>query len=128
MAKKFLAGVALGSLAGLAAWKSLDEKQQAHIKAKVKDSVYTAMDVVTDYTLDALDIADTMIHDYGVSAAEKMDNFSNVVKDKKDSVSNHFVSDNFDQETADLRDALQQEHDNDDIVIDKTKNTESSTK
>lgn len=122
MGKKFLTGIAFGSLAGLAVWASLDDQQQKRIKAKVSDSVYTAMDVVTDYTLNALDIADAMLHDYGEGAADKMSNLKAAVNDQKDRFTNHFVSDDFDEQTADIREALKNSHkdDNDDIIIDQT--------
>lgn len=123
MAKKFLTGLTLGSLAGLAAWSSLDEKQQNLIKAKVKVTAFETMDIVTDYALNALDIADAMVHDYGENAVDKMSDLTDVVKNKKDKLASHFVSDNFDEETADLRNALKDaknNDDNDDIVIDQT--------
>ncbi|WP_295729945.1 hypothetical protein [uncultured Limosilactobacillus sp.] len=124
MGKKFLTGIAFGSIAGLAAWASLDEKQQQQIKTKVSDSVYTAMDVVTDYTLNALDIADAMLHDYGDSAANKVNDFKDVVNDQKEKFTSHFVSDDFDEQTADIREALEnsKNDDNDDIIIDQTTN------
>lgn len=122
MGKKFLTGVAVGSLAGLAAWASLDEEQQKRIKEKVSDSVYNAMDVVTDYTLNALDIADAMLHDYGEGAANKVNDFKDAVSDQKNKFTNHFVSDDFDEQTADIREALKnaKDDDNDDIIIDQT--------
>lgn len=122
MGKKFVTGLALGSLAGLAAWSSLDEEQQKHLKAKVRASVYEGMDVVTDYALNALDIADAMVHDYGVDTADKVSGWAQKVKDKKDHLTDHFVSDDFDQQTADIREALQNAHndDSDDIIIDRT--------
>ena len=123
MAKKFLTGLTLGSLAGLVAWSSLDEKQQNLIKAKVKVTAFETMDIVTDYALNALDIADAMVHDYGENAVDKMSDLTDVVKNKKDQLASHFVSDNFDEETADLRNALKDARnndDNDDIVIDQT--------
>ena len=80
------------------------------------------MDVVTDYTLNALDIADAMLHDYGEGAADKMSNLKAAVNDQKDRFTNHFVSDDFDEQTADIREALKNSHkdDNDDIIIDQT--------
>ncbi|MBM6940181.1 hypothetical protein [Limosilactobacillus coleohominis] len=122
MGKKFLAGLTLGSLAGLAAWTSLDDKQQSLIKAKVKATAFETMDVVTDYALNALDIADAMVHDYGENAVDKMSDITDLVKNKKDEFAGHFVSDNFDEETADLRAALKdaKDDDNDDILIDQT--------
>lgn len=122
MGKKFLTGLTLGSLAGLAAWSSLDDKQQQLIKAKVKATAFETMDVVTDYALNALDIADAMVHDYGEDAVDKMNGLSDIVKNKKEQFTSHFVSDNFDEETADLRAALKDAKDdgNDDIVIDQT--------
>lgn len=122
MGKKFITGVAFGSLAGLAAWVSLDDQQQKRIKAKVSNSVYTAMDVVTEYTLNALDIADAMLHDYGEGAADKVSDLKAVVNNQKDKLTNHFVSDDFDEQTADIRETLKNAHkdDNDDIIIDQT--------
>lgn len=120
MGKKFFTGLTLGSLAGLAAWTSLDEKQQKRIKEKVAETVYSTMDVVTDYTLNALDIADAMIHDYGEDATDKMSNWKDVVKNKKEQFTDHFVSDDFDAQTADLREALKSAKQDDDIIIDKT--------
>lgn len=122
MGKKFLTGLTLGSLAGLAAWTSLDEKQQQQIKAKVSQTVYTTMDLVTDYTLNALDVADAMIHDYGEDATTKVKNWKDAFKNKKEQLTDHFVSDDFDAQTADLRDALKnaKSTDDDDIIIDKT--------
>lgn len=122
MGKKFVTGLALGSLAGLAAWSSLDEEQQKRLKAKVRASVYEGMDVVTDYALNALDIADTMVHDYGEGTADKVSDWAQKVKDKKDHLTDHFVSDDFDEQTADIREALQNAHndDSDDIIIDRT--------
>ncbi|WP_251547165.1 hypothetical protein [Limosilactobacillus caecicola] len=120
MGKKFLAGVTLGSLAGLAAWTSLKPQQQRELKEKVSATAYEALDFITDYSLNALDIADAMIHDYGVS--EKVANLKEKAHEKKTQLTDHFVSDDFDEQTANLRAALKKAKDdeNDDIIIDQT--------
>lgn len=123
MGKKFVVGLALGSLASLTAWSSLDQEQQKKIKAKVRANVYRGMDVATDYTLDALDIADTMMHDYGQGVTDKFNDWVQSVKEHRNNLADHFVSDDFDQQTADIRDALQKagnDDSGDDIIIDQT--------
>lgn len=123
MSKKFLSGLALGSLAGLAAWSSLDAKQQKRLKANVRTYIDKNLDVVTDYALDALDAADSMMQDYGQVAADKVSDWSNKLKQQQHHFADHFVSDDFDAKTAEIRDALQnaQDDESDDIIIDHTK-------
>lgn len=123
MGSKFFAGLAFGSLVAAGAWKSLSEDQKEKIASKVKRTVYKSLDVATDYSLEVLDVADNMVQDYKGSFNDKVAGITKKVNDSKQHLSDRFISDNFDEETANLRDALdsaRKDNDND-IIIDKTK-------
>lgn len=122
MAKKFLTGMLFGGLSAAAAWRLMDDKQQEAFKDWMQEKRDLALDKSTEYALEFLDYADEWIADHpemGAKASEWTEKF----KDAGDDVANHFMSDNFDEQTADLREELksqQNNNDDDDIIIDKT--------
>lgn len=122
MARKFLTGLALGSVAAVAAYKALsEEKRQAlreQFQGRFKD--------LTEYSLLALDVVDGAVGDYQEAASDKLDNLKDTLKDQASKVGNHFTNDNFDAQTEELRQTLAQAHQaqaapEEDIVIDQTK-------
>lgn len=130
MARKFLTGLALGSVAAVAAYKALsEEKRQAlreHFQGRFKD----LMDYLTEYSLLALDVVDGAVGDYQEAASDKLDNLKDTLKDQASKVGNHFTNDNFDAQTEELRQTLAQAHQaqvapEEDIVIDQTKEQDS---
>lgn len=123
MAKKFLTGVLFGGLSAAAAWRLMDDKQQAAFKNWLEEKRNLALDKSTEYALEFLDYADEWLADHPEMSA-KAGEWSEKLKNTGDEVANHFMSDDFDEQTADLREELksQQENndDDDDIIIDKT--------
>ncbi|KRN59384.1 hypothetical protein [Limosilactobacillus secaliphilus] len=123
MASKFLTGVLFGGLSAAAAWRMMDETQQKAVKDWIQEKQNLALDKSTEYALEFLDVFDEWLADHPEMTA-KANEWSEKVKDKGDEVANHFMSDDFDEQTADLREELksQQEdnNDDDDIIIDKT--------
>ena len=101
----------------------MDETQQKAVKVWIQEKQTLALDKSTEYALEFLDVFDEWLADHPEMTA-KANEWSEKVKDKGDEVANHFMSDDFDEQTADLREELksQQEdnNDDDDIIIDKT--------
>ena len=119
-------GALLGGLATAAAWKLMPNEKKATLKQRVNDTATDLADRTTDYALDALDIVDAKM-----AEAEADDKFSGVVdsvkgaKDKAKQTASHLAdrltNDNFDEETADIRQELANAahpDDNDDRVVD----------
>lgn len=122
MAKKFLTGVLFGTLSAAAAWRLMDDKQQESFKEWLQIKRNNALDKSTEYALEFLDYADEWLADHPEMAAYAS-SLTDKVKATGDEVANHFMSDDFDEQTADLREELksqQEDHDDDDIIIDKT--------
>lgn len=137
MGKKFLAGLAFGGAAAYVAWQTLTPAQKEELKAKVTDKAYDLMDFVTDYSLNALDIVDSLTQDYTDKAADRFNDLKSTVKDTTDKVtetvndkfgqvSQQFAAADFDDEIADIRSALAGDNSEDvsedygDIIIDQT--------
>lgn len=122
MAKKFLAGMLFGGLSAAAIWRLMDDKQQEAFKNWLQEKRDLALDKSTEYALEFLDYADEWIADHP-EMATKASEWTEKFKDAGDDVANHFMSDDFDEQTADLREELksqQSNNDDDDIIIDKT--------
>lgn len=126
MSKKVLIGALLGGIATAAAWKLMPNEKKATLKQRVNDTATDLADRTTDYALDALDIVDAKM-----AEAEADDKFSGVVdsvkgaKDKAKQTASHLAdrltNDDFDAETADIRQELANAahpDDNDDRVVD----------
>lgn len=126
MSKKILIGALLGGIATAAAWKLMPNEKKATLKQRVNDTATDLADRTTDYALDALDIVDAKM-----AEAEADDKFSGVVdsvkgaKDKAKQTASHLAdrltNDDFDAETADIRQELANAahpDDNDDRVVD----------
>lgn len=126
MSKKVLIGALLGGLATAAAWKLMPNEKKTALKQRVNDTATDLADRTTDYALDALDIVDAKM-----AEAEADDKFSGVVdsvkgaKAKAKQTASHLAdrltNDNFDEETADIRQELANAahpDDNDDRVVD----------
>ena len=135
MTKKVLAGFLVGGAAAFGAWQALSADKKKQIKQAVADKTHEAMDYATDYAINALDIADGMVQDAKEQAVDKFgDKFNDLadsvkkgadaVKKTADQAVDHFTNDDFDEQTAQIRDELakaQADSSNqDDIVIDKT--------
>lgn len=128
MSKKFLTGVLLGGAATGAAWTLLSADKKAAIKKAIDEKVDQATDFATNYALDALDIVDEKLAE--TEYRDTLDNVTSGVstakekaKKKADQLVDHLTNDDFDEQTADIREQLAAEQDNaaDDIVIDTTK-------
>lgn len=122
MAKKFLAGMLFGGLSAAVTWRLMDDKQQEAFKNWLQEKRDLALDKSTEYALEFLDYADEWIADHP-EMATKASEWTEKFKDAGDDVANHFMSDDFDEQTADLREELksqQSNNDDDDIIIDKT--------
>lgn len=136
MSKKLFAGMLLGGAATYAAWKKMAPVKKEALKQKVNDTFNDVADYVTDYTLDALDIIDSMMSDTDLNnkvsgAAEAVNSVTGKVKDSASKVVNKMTNDDFDKQTADIREELVKSHDADsqiadDIVIDATSEEEKN--
>lgn len=135
MTKKVLAGFLVGGAAAFGAWQALSADKKKQIKQAVADKTHEAMDYATDYAINALDIADGMVQDAKEQAADKFgDKFNDLadsvkkgadaVKKSADQAVDHFTNDDFDEQTAQIREELAKAQadssSQDDIVIDKT--------
>lgn len=131
MTKKVLAGFLVGGAAAFGAWQSLSADKKKQIKQAVADKTHDAV----DYAINALDLADGMVQDVKEQAVDKFgDKFSDLagsvkkgadtVKKSADQAVNHFTNDDFDEQTAQIREELAKAQSDtssqDDIVIDKT--------
>lgn len=126
MARKFLMGLALGSVAAVAAYKALSEEKRQALREQFQGRFKDLMDYLTEYSLLALDVVDGAVGDYQEAASDKLDNLKDTLKDQASKVGNHFTNDNFDAQTEELRQTLAQAHQaqaapEEDIVIDQTK-------
>lgn len=126
MARKFLTGLALGSVAAVAAYKALSEEKRQALREQFQERFKDLMDYLTEYSLLALDVVDGAVGDYQEAASDKLDNLKDTLKDQASKVGNHFTNDNFDAQTEELRQTLAQAHQaqaapEEDIVIDQTK-------
>ena len=126
MARKFLTGLALGSVAAVAAYKALSEEKRQALREQFQGRFKDLMDYLTEYSLLALDVVDGAVCDYQEAASDKLDNLKDTLKDQASKVGNHFTNDNFDAQTEELRQTLAQAHQaqaapEEDIVIDQTK-------
>lgn len=126
MARKFLTGLALGSVAAVAAYKALSEEKRQALREQFQGRFKDLMDYLTEYSLLALDVVDGAVGDYQEAASDKLDNLKDTLKDQASKVGNHFTNDNFDAQTEELRKTLAQAHQaqaapEEDIVIDQTK-------
>ncbi|QBE60282.1 YtxH domain-containing protein [Limosilactobacillus fermentum] len=126
MARKFLTGLALGSMAAVAAYKALSEEKRQALCEQFQGRFKDLMDYLTEYSLLALDVVDGAVGDYQEAASDKLDNLKDTLKDQTSKVGNHFTNDNFDAQTEELRQTLAQAHQaqaapEEDIVIDQTK-------
>lgn len=111
-----------GGLSAAVTWRLMDDKQQEAFKNWLQEKRDLALDKSTEYALEFLDYADEWIADHPEMAA-KASEWTEKFKDAGDDVANHFMSDDFDEQTADLREELksqQSNNDDDDIIIDKT--------
>ncbi|MCD7132244.1 cytochrome P450 [Limosilactobacillus balticus] len=129
MSKKLLAGILLGGAATYAAWKKMAPAKKEALKESVDEKINKVADYVTDYTLDALDIVDDLMSDSNLNdkvsgAADAVNNVKGKVKDSASKVVNHMTNDDFDKQTADIREELaknkEADEDNNDIIIDAT--------
>ena len=130
MARKFLTGLALGSVAAVAAYKALSEEKRQALREQFQGRFKDLMDYLTEYSLLALDVVDGAVGDYQEVASDKLDNLKDTLKDQASKVGNHFTNDNFDAQTEELRQTLAQAHQaqvapEEDIVIDQTKEQDS---
>lgn len=130
MSKKLLAGIVLGSAATAASWAMLSEAKRQALRSQASSKVNDIADYVTDYALTALDIIDERLaemDDKGVTDGIK--NVTQKVKAKKDQVVDHLTNDDFDEQTAAIREKLANAHPDDDqdedIVIDATADDDS---
>ena len=126
MARKFLTGLALGSVAAVAAYKALSEEKRQALREQFQGRFKDLMDYLTEYSLLALDVVDGAVGDYQEAASDKLDNLKDTLKHQASKVGNHFTNDNFDAQTEELRQTLAQAHQaqaapEEDIVIDQTK-------
>lgn len=129
MSKKLFTGILLGGAATYMAWQKMAPAKKAALKQSINEKFNQVADYVTDYTLDALDIVDDMtngssLNDKVSGAADAVNNVTGKVKDKASQVVNHMTNDDFDQQTADIREELAKNKEtgtaDDDIVIDAT--------
>ena len=126
MARKFLTGLALGSVAAVAAYKALSEEKRQALREQFQGRFKDLMDYLTEYSLLALDVVDGAVGDYQEAASDKLDNIKDTLKEQASKVGNHLNNDNFDAQTEELRQTLAQAHQaqaapEEDIVIDQTK-------
>lgn len=110
MARKFLTGLALGSVAAVAAYKALSEEKRQALREQFQGRFKDLMDYLTEYSLLALDVVDGAVGDYQEAASDKLDNLKDTLKDQASKVGNHFTNDNFDAQTEELRQTLAQAH------------------
>ncbi|WP_295746573.1 YtxH domain-containing protein [uncultured Limosilactobacillus sp.] len=122
MGKKFATGLLIGGATAFLTWKSLSTEKKQRLRSQVQRGWGETMDVATDYAMDFLDWADGVAADYQLAANEKWAAAKAQVKQQANRVADHFSNEDFDEETAEIRDALsnaKDSHDNqDDIVID----------
>lgn len=125
MSKKLFAGALLGGAVTAAAWVLLPAKKRQALCERISDQVTDWTDYATDYALTALDIVDERLAEMDNSeVAANVKNAAQKVKDKKDHVIDHLTNEDFDEQTAAIREKLAsasgKDDQDDDIVIDAT--------
>ncbi|EEW53634.1 hypothetical protein [Limosilactobacillus antri] len=125
MSKKLLAGIVFGSVATAAGWALLPEAKRQELRARANSKLNDAADYVTDYALTALDIVDERLAEMdNAGVADGLKAATQKVKAKKDQVVDHLANDDFDEQTAAIREKLANASpaadQDDDIVIDAT--------
>ena len=122
MGKKFATGLLIGGATALLTWKSLSREKKQRLSSQLQRGWDETMDAATNYAMDFLDWADGVAADSQLAANEKWASAKAQVKQQADRVADHFSNEDFDEETAEIRDALSNAKDSgegqDDIVID----------
>lgn len=126
MSKKLLMGALLGSVATAAAWKLLPADKKAALKEQVNVTASDWAELASDYALNALDIVDAKMAESttGDKLAGVVDGVKSVKGKAKQTASHltdRLTNDQFDEETADIRQELanaSHPDDNDDRVVD----------
>lgn len=131
MSKKLFAGILLGGAATATAWTLLPAKKRQALREQLNDRVADWTDYATDYVLTALDIVDERLAEMDNSeVAASVKTATKKVKDKKDQVIDHLTNDDFDKQTAAIREKLAQagsnEDTDDDIIIDATSDDQTT--
>lgn len=132
MSKKLFTGILLGGAATAASWALLPEKKRQALREQVSTKANDIADYVTDYALTALDIVDERLAEMdNAGVAGNVKAAGQKIKDKKDQVIDHLTNDEFDEQTAAIREKLSQagsskESTDDDIVIDATSDSDDS--
>lgn len=130
MSKGFWLGVSLTTAAAAVAYHSLSDEKKEELANTIKDVTEDLKDRFVDYTMYAEDLADDWrqtAEDYYDDASEKVKQTGDKIRDKKDSIVDGFNGDDFDAQTASIRDQLASTAHTDDedvtdtdIVIDQT--------
>ncbi|MGM9891953.1 hypothetical protein [Limosilactobacillus sp.] len=131
MSKKLFAGILLGGAATATAWTLLPAKKRQALREQLNDRVADWTDYATDYVLTALDIVDERLAEMDNSeVAASVKTATQKMKDKKDQVIDHLTNDDFDKQTAAIREKLAQagsnEDTDDDIIIDATSDDQTT--
>lgn len=125
MSKKLFAGILLGGVATAATWAMLPAKKRQTLCEQISNHVTDWTDYATDYALTALDIVDERLAE--MDNNEVLANIKDAgqkFNEKKDQVVDRLTNDDFDEQTATIREKLaraaSQDDDSDDIIIDAT--------
>lgn len=122
MKKGFLLGLAVGGVAAFAAYQALSEEKKEELHDKLRDTKDDLKEQFADYALYAEDLIDDLIDDsdfYG-DVKDKVQSATDRLADKKEQVLDKFNQDDFDEQTASIREQLSAANDDDDIIIDQT--------
>lgn len=129
--KKFMTGALLGGLGAVATWHALDKQKQQKLQKKVQTMVKDGEDYLTDYALTTLDALDGIVGDYGPAATEKLRALKQTLKDQVKLGNRQLDRETFDEQTAELREALKAAKEDGtkggDIVIDQTSAADQPT-
>ena len=127
MTKKLLFGALVGGAAAYLTWKKLPQEKQAQLQDQWQEMTHDIADQVTDYALNALDIVDEKLAEHDASLDDATDKANEYFGKVRDAVKNgtekavsHFTDEDFDKQTADIRQELADAKKDDDIVIDAT--------
>ncbi|WP_461240318.1 hypothetical protein [Paucilactobacillus sp. N302-9] len=134
MSKGFWLGVSASAIAAAIAYQSLSEERKEQLAQTVRDTFDDLKDQVTDYAFFAEDLADDWrqtANDYKEDAQEMVTKTSDKFKEQKEKIADHFNNDDFEEQTASIRDQLAStastdEDDSEDIIIDQTKTDDES--